>query len=391
MAFCTRCGKQVEGGQLCNCSVAVSSDKIGHKPFYKRAKVWPGSTKNALKIVSILIVATILFAVIGAAITAPVNTARGYFRAKANNNWFRAYGYYHIPRSDECDFINRNSYIRANVNTDITDFEIFDESMFFSVDYYLRGNRERQHEVIQVINNGTALLFFDAFRVGTSNSIANNFHVSVPAGSVVHINDILLTRTVRNEMMGTHSVTFIIPQIFTGSHDLRVEHPSTEPLLESIQVRARDGSFEMFSLTMSESARNDLVSRTQDLYRMIIASALQGNSVEALNIRFTREESHRNGLINQYNRMSNILHTPEGVSGVSNINFTRFVNGYIPTELFADGVYTVEMHVDFDIEYISYDWDGEAHLETENDSATIFFTYVFENGEWVLQNFSPGF
>jgi hypothetical protein len=263
--------------------------------------------------------------------------------------------------------------------------------MFFSVNYYLRGNRERQHEVIPVIPDGSALLFFDAFRVGTSNSIANNFHISVPAGSVVHINDILLTNTVRNERLGTHSLTFFIPQIFTGSHNLSVEHPSTEPLFESIQVSARDGSFEMFSLIMSESTRNDLVSRTQDLYSMIIASALQGNSVEALNIRFTREESHRNGLINQYNRMSNILHTPEGVSGVSNIDFTRFVNGYIPTELFSDGVYSIEMHVDFDIEYITYDWDGEASLEIETDSATILFTYVFENGEWVLQNFLPGF
>jgi hypothetical protein len=191
--------------------------------------------------------------------------------------------------------------------------------------------------------------------------------------------------------MGTHSETFIVPRIFTGNHELTVEHPSCETLSKSIQISATNDLTEMISLTMSESARNELAGRTQDLFNSIIASAIQGHSIEALNIRLTREENHRNGLINYYNWISNALHTPEGESGINNISNAGFVNTNVQTELYSDGVYTVEMNVDFDIEYVYYDWEGEAHLETEPVSTGIIFSYVFENGEWVIQNFFLGF
>ena len=395
MAFCTRCGKQIEEGQICDCpgsKVVVAT--TGHKPFLERAKEWPQSTKKALRIVSILIVVIILFAAIGSAITAPINTVRGYFQAKTNGNWGKAYGY--LPLEDhETDFINKNSFIKLHENTNITSFEVSERSTSsFSVSYLSGGNTSRQTENIVLERKGSSLFFFDAYHVSARGLIVSDYQISVPKGADVYMDDIKLVPRTGSSNTGFHnSDTFVIPRVFTGQHELRVEHPVCDVFTEKVQINESGASSHSIqSLKLSVSVKTGLANNTEDFYRQIVAAALEGNSFESLNLAYTNNRNYTDNIIHSYDQLVSMLHRQEGRDGYKSVNVTRFTDNSFQTELHTyGGTYSCEMYIEFDYVTVSYDWQGNTTERSDSSDSTIYFTYVYENGDWVVQNMQLGF
>ena len=129
---------------------------------------------------------------------------------------------------------------------------------------------------------------------------------------------------------------------------------------------------------------------TEDIYRRIIASALGGNSFQSLNLTYTSDEWYREALMNTYDSMVRVLNRQDGYDGYESINITRFVDLSAQTELLSDGVYTCEMQIDYDYEYITL-WEDEVSKHPGSERINIYFSYVFENGDWVLYRMEPGF
>ena len=391
MAFCTRCGAQIANGQRCNCTSRSNPAGTGHKTFLQRAKGWPESTKRALSIVSVLIVATILYAIIGSAITAPRNTAQSYFRAKANGNWNRVYSFYNLDKY-ESEFINRDSFVALNKDVDITNFNLAGTGLSYTASYNVRGSAATQTESISLTRSGSRLIFFDAYKVSTGSVITDDFHIYAPKGSSVYINNIQINpKTDTPEMQYNFSDTFIIPAIFSGQYELRLEHPACTMLTERIKIDNEEYSYyEVGSLLLNSSVKPDLAGKTEDIYRRIVASALGGNSFQSLNLTYTIDEWYREALMSSYDSMVRVLNRQDGYDGYESINITRVVDLSTQTELLSDGVYTCEMQIDYDYEYITQ-WGDEVSKHPGSERINIYFSYVFENGDWVLYWMEPGF
>ena len=391
MAFCTRCGAQIEHGQRCNCSGTTKSVATGHKSFIQRAKGWPESTKRALSVVFVLIVITILYAVIGSAITAPINTAQRYFRVKANGNWNRVYSFYDLDRY-ESEFINRDSFIALHEGIDITDFILTGSGQSYTASYSVGGSAAGQKESISLVRSGSSLIFFDAYKVSTRSVITDNFHIYAPKGSSVFINGIQISLSRESsEMQYDFTDTFIVPKIFSGQHELRVEHPVCEALTERIIIDNEEYSYyEVESLKLNSSVKPDLAKRTEDISRRVIASALEGNSFQSLNLEYTGDEWSREMLINTYNFLVSVLNRQDDYDGYESISITSFVDLSSQTELHRDGIYTCEMQMDYNYVYITQEW-GDTSEEKGSESAYIRFLFVFENNGWVLYWMELGF
>jgi len=389
MAFCIKCGKQLGNGQICDCLARekTKSKSISHNHFIGRIKAWPYNSKRILLVIFALIIINLLFAAIGSAITAPVNTARGYFQAKANSNWSRAYGFLALERN-ESDFINRDSFISANRDIDITSFEL--EEMYstsYVAGYFQRGSSIPRMESINLIRTGSRLLFFNRYEVNPNNLIIPGFQIITPPGTTIHFNGIDLSdhRDTDNEA----GYFYMIPRIFSGLHEIRAEHPACEELNEEIQIDQSGMHVWVPTLVLNESVKSELAGMTESIFKNIVASALENRSFSSLNLQLTGNEYYNRDIENQYLRFASALFSGAEQDGYKVVDITGFTNKSTQTEFIDSGTYTNIMHVEFD--YVYETQRGQDTTEHRDSKGyEIIFTYVFENNTWLLQNIYLG-
>jgi len=364
------------------------------KPFAAKTIKWPALPKKLLLLIFVLIIANILFAVIGSAITSPVNTAKGYFRAKANGNWSRVYNYFSLG-AKESDFINKDSFIRLNKGLDISEYEITGRSpTTYSAKYIVKGSTSPQNENISLNVSGKSLIFFDAYHVNPANFIVSNYQITAPAGAAVYVDNIQLKRQTSSADTGFLSKqndTFIIPMIFAGMHDVKIVHPACKELDDKIQIGGSGAtSYNVPSLKLSASVKTDLAGKTEDLYRKIIASALNNDTFLTLKLPVTSSDNPGNDIVNSYNLLVSAIYREDGWNGYKSIDITSFTDNSTQTDIDSSGTYTSVMSVAYDYTIILYDGQGGETEQTASSNAFISFVYVYENGSWVIQSMHLG-
>lgn len=263
--FCASCGAKMVDNQPTSQKLALKSAKTGvsqgANQFIKNITQVLSKIKSLPKVIKqvsiaavFLLVALIAIGVAGAAITNPKNIVKGYFEAKINNDWGRMFDYLSLEPSE---FVNRDSFIIFMENRDtldIVNFEISDISLdsdllkTYSVHYLLRGNSYTETEIITLVKtSNNRLLFFNNYEIVVDNLTISNYRVHVPKGAEAQINDIKLKHSTN---VNQNYDTYVITEIFLGSHHLEVEHPEYETYTELIYLYER-GSNEHFVINLT--------------------------------------------------------------------------------------------------------------------------------------------
>jgi hypothetical protein len=388
--------------------------------FGQRVKKWSSGTKRALVVICILVGAITLFNIIGTAITAPINTARGFYRAQSNGDWGRAYDFFSLEER-ESDFINRESFIRINQNVNVSNvrvsptsygfFGLFyrsDSNPLFSVNSSADGNN--LSETLRLNRIGSSFLFFSAYDVDPANYIVSDYAVSVLPGATVHVDDISVSANSRGGNASGSNVSRLanhtIPRIFRGQYELRVEHPVAETVTQTIQVGGgtRDNSHTIETMRLLDSVRNDLDNQTEDFYRQIVESASSGQWMDSLGVPFSQDTRSEwgNDFGSQYENLMRSFTGSDHHAGLRRVDITNIRKTSNQRELDSSLTYSVEMRVEYD--YVrsvqtraaSTDWwsgtttPAQFSDEMGSSETTITFTYVYENNTWAIQSLHLG-
>lgn len=414
--FCATCGAELVDNQPEQKTITMNTVIAGAKELPAKIKTLPKLVKQLSVAALALIVVIIAVSAVGSAVTDPKNIAKGYFEAKANGDWNKMYGYLSL---DNSDFINKNNFLKLMGNEEkleIVNFEISDslsngssyEGYFVStsdsgmvktyvVEYLLKGNSSTQSETITLVkNSGKKLLFYDDYDVNIDNLIISNYQISVPKGSTVYLDEIKLTQKTSSSEndyydSDSSSDTYVISKIFSGQHDLKVEHPVCAVYTEKIQVSGSGSCGSIYSvskLELNESVKSDLAKKTEETYKQIISSALAQKEFDSLNLICTSESEQQVSIKESYDNLVSELKNEDG-TGYKSITVTKFTDESSQKELKASGTYSCELRIEYDYVTISKDWWTDELSESPSSyprSSSIRFTYVYESDAWVLQN-----
>lgn len=396
----------------------------GYNGQLSKTKRLPKSVKILLILNLIFLFVVIVISVIASSLTSPKHIAKGYFNTIVDGDWNKMYSYFSLENSD---FINQDSFIKMmenEINLEIENFEILKESSLsyensflekypFSKNYYksssdsdmiktyvvnyiLKGSASPQSETITLVkSSGKKFLFYPDYYVNVDNLIVSNFHVSVPKESTVYIDNIKLTEKMTSpdddyNYSDYNYDTYVVSKIFSGEHELKVEHPICDVYTEKIQINDSDyysSSYTVPELILNDSVRANLTNMTEDIYIQIVSSALEKKSFDTLNLACTSDPNQLAGIKESYDSLIKRLRDEDG-TGYQSITFNAFTDNSSQIEFDASGTYFCDLEIEYDYVMILKDWYTDEYSELQStypSYSPIQFTYVYENNEWVIQ------
>ena len=431
--FCEACGSELIDNQPTSQSISMNDiqQKVmpnagisGYNGQLSKTKRLPKSVKILLILNLIFLFVVIVISVIASSLTSPKHIAKGYFNTIVDGDWNKMYSYFSLENSD---FINQDSFIKMmehELNLEIENFEILKESSLsyensflekypFSKNYYksssdsdmiktyvvnyiLKGSASPQSETITLVkSSGKKFLFYPDYYVKVDNLIVSNFHVSVPKESTVYIDNIKLTEKMTSpdddyNYSDYNYDTYVVSKIFSGEHELKVEHPICDVYTEKIQINDSDyysSSYTVPELILNDSVRANLTNMTEDIYIQIVSSALEKKSFDTLNLACTSDPNQLAGIKESYDSLIKRLRDEDG-TGYQSITFNAFTDNSSQIEFDASGTYFCDLEIEYDYVKISKDWYTDEYSELQStypSYSPIQFTYVYENNEWVIQ------
>lgn len=431
--FCEACGSELIDNQPTSQSISMNDiqQKVmpnagisGYNGQLSKTKRLPKSVKILLILNLIFLFVVIVISVIASSLTSPKHIAKGYFNTIVDGDWNKMYSYFSLENSD---FINQDSFIKMmenEINLEIENFEILKESSLsyensflekypFSKNYYksssdsdmiktyvvnyiLKGSASPQSETITLVkSSGKKFLFYPDYYVNVDNLIVSNFHVSVPKESTVYIDNIKLTEKMTSpdddyNYSDYNYDTYVVSKIFSGEHELKVEHPICDVYTEKIQINDSDyysSSYTVPELILNDSVRANLTNMTEDIYIQIVSSALEKKSFDTLNLACTSDPNQLAGIKESYDSLIKRLRDEDG-TGYQSITFNAFTDNSSQIEFDASGTYFCDLEIEYDYVKISKDWYTDEYSELQStypSYSPIQFTYVYENNEWVIQ------
>lgn len=431
--FCEACGSELIDNQPTSQSISMNDiqQKVmpnagisGYNGQLSKTKRLPKSVKILLILNLIFLFVVIVISVIASSLTSPKHIAKGYFNTIVDGDWNKMYSYFSLENSD---FINQDSFIKMmenEINLEIENFEILKESSLsyensflekypFSKNYYksssdsdmiktyvvnyiLKGSASPQSETITLVkSSGKKFLFYPDYYVNVDNLIVSNFHVSVPKESTVYIDNIKLTEKMTSpdddyNYSDYNYDTYVVSKIFSGEHELKVEHPICDVYTEKIQINDSDyysSSYTVPELILNDSVRANLTNMTEDIYIQIVSSALEKKSFDTLNLACTSDPNQLAGIKESYDSLIKRLRDEDG-TGYQSITFNAFTDNSSQIEFDASGIYFCDLEIEYDYVKISKDWYTDEYSELQStypSYSPIQFTYVYENNEWVIQ------
>ena len=218
--------------------------------------------------------------------------------------------------------------------------------------------------------------------------IITGFRIAVPEGATVYIDNNKLTKKDEN-----FENEFIIPIIFSGQHDLKIEHPECIEYVETFNITNNNQPNSNMSLRMSEPAKNNL----EKISKQIIASAFDAKEFNDIILPCGIDENERNQITEDYNYITSknrALEQSEYVLVENNIQ-----NISSQEEINYTGIYNckLEMKVEYDYNIVLYRFiDGTTEIPYQYKSREIEiykmnFMYVYKSNTWVLQKIDFNF
>ena len=338
-AICVACGAELVDNQPKKTAFLEKVlQNIGQLP--KKLKTLPKSVKRLSLIAAVLAVATIIFYLVGSAITDPENIAHGYFKAKAEGNWQKVFTYLSLQNSD---FVNKDSFAKLFANErklDVINFEIAEDISWselgeisdfstmkktYTVSYLLRGSTEAHTDTITLIRKGgKKLLFFDDYFVNIEYlTITKDYQVRVPKDAAVYIDDVRLSQITENDqddITNKYFSTYTISSIFSGLHDLKIDHPAFEEYTEMIDISEYNVLWNGSTYTLKDTEKSGIAQKTEETYKRIIAAALKDDGFDLLHLSFSNDSENTKG---SYDRLISDLKSNDG-TGFDSITVTKF-------------------------------------------------------------------
>ena len=339
------------------------------------------------------VVLIIAFIVTGSVLSNPKRVVEKYFVAASKGNWEKVYSYIDIPKGE---FITKDLMAKAYADEttyDITNFEIEENeyndskiSKEYYVTYYRTGSSRRTTSV-DLVRAGKFMLFWDNYKVSSSDVVAKDVVFTVKQGSKLIIDDIEVSDSyiVPAEDLNASTVQYKIDYLFSGKHQVRVTNDMYEDVERDYTVRSDGQKYQIQSTELRESIKMEREKAAQDDMQALFAAAIANKGFDDVKNLFVEDASRVSSIKSAYNTF--VSRTYNSGNGVTKIDFKGFTTS--STTGTTSGMPYVRVTVNAEVEAtVNVKSGGSTNVKQVKDSLRDTFTYVYKDGQWKINTVS---
>lgn len=247
-----------------------------------------------------LVIAIVVFCVVGSSRTSPTRVAEQYFRAVLNGDWEQICQLADLPDSP---FLTREAFDRCLGEYEIYQRELAKLSASQERDYEDQGTmgdyvREVEVEFIYkdspevytedvtlMRGDSRELFFFPGWKVVDNMPfLAQGFQVEVPTGATLVVDGLVADESMCVEHRETTDLYSL--DLFVGSHDFTVVTPLGSQS-QTYEVWNGDDYLYAGDLAMTEDLQNQLEGQTKTLLEQLLNAALSNSDFSAISASYT--------------------------------------------------------------------------------------------------------
>lgn len=416
----------IQGSQG-NETAQKNSEQSTGKQFEFKVPKFNIDKDNALKAIkkalpiAIPVLAVVVVLIIGYSVLSAVNdpskVIETYFGNIQSGNYEDNFDLLYFE-GEETDLMNKEAYIAfcESYYTDsnsISQFTVSDSyyddglTITYDVSYTNSYSSTGTFSVSLIKQDKKSMLFFDTYKVASSDIICYNYQIyTIPGATVlvdgVNLSDSLTVSTETDDYYDWSytSATIVIPALFVGEHSLQITHDLINDIDTSFYAFSSvygDSDYDTgnyceysYGVIYTEDVVNALNQRSRDLVDNVLTTALAGKTLADTDTSITEglseeDYSSMTALLNQYDKDYLVSVT------VSDEYSDKYDDGHYVD--FTDDVFYFDSYIsfnyDFTEEYEDYE-DGEYVMTQEASSYThseeIEVIYMYQDGKWTVSS-----
>lgn len=408
--FCPECGTKNEDGALFCEECGTSLKEYMEEPQQQHAQqgIPPrqgmGSVpKPAVKPVPILLIAMVLEVIFAAGLilgiykvidsrVSPKSVAMAYWKAEMNHDWGTAYDCCDFPESD---LLTKQMYVnvRADDNESVkyssvhiseadSDLKahIGDKSAKdYVVEYRTKGNSENDYSYLTLTKTGKKrFLFWNEWRVTSSDSWCKDVQFRVPEGATVMLNGVAIQGKEETEEAWKY---ITVPYLFVGDYQMEVTGDGFVPYRKAINVTSYGCDDSYVELRFSEETVEKLAEQAAADIKTIMENAVAGSHFNSIQKLFSKQALSDGEVRSEYEELLEIRGNGSAGDMVT-LNLQNFVST-LDEEIMPDCIW---MYVTADMEETNWSYWDDGSIETNSGQLRTYVNYVKENGSWKLMN-----
>lgn len=337
----------------------------------------------------VVILAAILFVVIGKSTSNPKKVVEKYLEAVVDKDWEKAYDMLEV---NESDFLNEEAYVKmmeSKKGQTITNYKIYTDFSTIEKDaiattvyygYTVSGQSGEFNGELQLIKQKEKhMLFFERWEV--SEKYAENSYVVAPEGTTVTVDDIELDPETAKEYDDTY-VQYTIPTMFYGTHKVK----STSDIFEDVETEWTVDYSEAYCYVdrgeIKESVIEDLTTQIEEMVSEVYAKGYEGKDFSEISTYFSDDKSVQDSAKGYYDNMKDDFVVNESGEG-----FKKFSITDIEANLDYNSGTSCQFEVDFDFDYEKTEldwWTNEMKTKTGSSSEDLSVNVDLVDDEWIV-------
>lgn len=367
------------------------------KPFKLNKKI-----VGIVAAVVAVIVAIVVFVNVGKAGVDYKKTAKNYVTAIEQCDWNKAYSLLDLPDSE---FLTKDALI--NAHSDATGEKVTAISVKDS--YTTASNLKGTESVTVTYSTATStantvnltlsqtddkyLLFFKKYKVSSEGLVYKDAEIRVPKGMTLTFNGIEVDSKYISDDYSSSSSTYdvyVIPYVFAGTNSIKVTSDFTEDYETTISV-SYDEAYKYIdysSLVVKDEAKKNLISKAESDIQTIAKAAYDNKSVDDLSEILSSDHSFET----EFEDLKDDFHsTYKNVSSFEISAIKSSIENKYPS-VNSEGLPKIRVYLGYTISgKYKTSYSDEEKNGTYTYSNYYYLDYVYENGEWVVDDASLNF
>lgn len=388
--FCGECGTKNEtGAQFCEkCGAKLEVEQtVTHvaapkKPMSKKTKVIIGV------VVAVVVALVGAYMYVGSLVT-PEKVALKYFKAYAAND---ADTLYDVMNIQESKFVSKKllkEVIKDNEDIKIANYSVKDSevsedalSTTVTITYVEEGSSKEKTKDIKLIKNkDKKWMFFDNWTVDSSDLIAKDYTLYIPADTEIKIDDVKVSDKYKEDYYLSSTDKYVIPSILKGKYDVTLEYESGLKLTGEMNVSSSYGSYSSSSLKLESKTDKELTKDIKENLELIYKSAMEDKSFD--DIKESLDEDLQDEIESTYNSLKSNVNSEYSELTELNITDVEITSVTVSGEQLR--LY-VSMKYNYKLNYKSGDETKEYTSKDKTD--TVYVYYEMDEKEYVMTDLS---
>ncbi|MBP5738652.1 MAG: zinc-ribbon domain-containing protein [Abditibacteriota bacterium] len=423
--FCPKCGKKSSDDavfcKFCGAEINKEEEREGIVPVPEAEAVpfvseptgekAPKEHGKLLKVIkspylwSGVIVAAVLIALLSAFFTCkrmsdPKYVLNRFCDALVDEDWDTAYS---CVVAEDSKLINHDTFSEHMIRTvkhgaGLTAYEISDTQtkpgamkIKYKVKMLSKGSTEEDFITANLLRQkGKKFFMFNIYNVGIDDLITKNYNITVFEGSSVVLDGAPIDEKYKKKAAAPYYVTYAMPEIFTGVHELKITHPIAKDI--DIVFHTEAGDYKDSNIIMKTAARDALFKRAKSDFLEMNRGAENGTSFEKNGIETVTDKADLAMIKSSYARLKNLYKATYNGSKIYDTTYSNITDASDTKATLDKGLVVVNLDYSvlvkmkiFNSSYY-YDYYADEFIYKSNTlTDTASLVYVFKNDKWLLK------